>query len=195
MIKTILTILILGSIIILGIYYPIVWWIIGIGLIIVIALIYLFICISDKSSESSMKEKFGENYKELIQTGKLGLRIACPCKPDIRYTSKKEIEELSNISLPDFVIKECKETLGDITGDYSGEATIEFCTIIDDSIIRQINDDMSKGDSRWRKSDNNDEYICGLIEPDLSSTPSKDEYWRLILRRDSNMGQIAYGRI
>lgn len=84
---------------------------------------------------------------------------------------------------------------GDITGDYSGEATIEFCTIIDDSIIRQINDDMSKGDSRWRKSDNNDEYICGLIEPDLSSTPSKDEYWRLILRRDSNMGQIAYGRI
>mgnify|MGYP006988852329 CR=1 FL=1 len=195
MIKTILTILILGSIIILGIYYPIVWWIIGIGLIIVIALIYLFICISDKSSESSMKEKFGENYKELIQTGKLGLRIACPCKPDIRYTSKKEIEKLSNISLPDFVIKECKETLGDITGDYSGEATIEFCTIIDDSIIRQINDDMSKGDSRWRKSDNNDEYICGLIEPDLSSTPSKDEYWRLILRRDSNMGQIAYGRI
>ena len=195
MIKTILTILILGSIIILGIYYPIVWWIIGIGLIIVIALIYLFICISDKSSESSMKEKFGENYKELIQTGKLGHRIACPCKPDIRYTSKKEIEKLSNISLPDFVIKECKETLGDITGDYSGEATIEFCTIIDDSIIRQINDDMSKGDSRWRKSDNNDEYICGLIEPDLSSTPSKDEYWRLILRRDSNMGQIAYGRI
>lgn len=195
MIKTILTILILGNIIILGIYYPIVWWIIGIGLIIVIALIYLFICISDKSSESSMKEKFGENYKELIQTGKLGLRIACPCKPDIRYTSKKEIEKLSNISLPDFVIKECKETLGDITGDYSGEATIEFCTIIDDSIIRQINDDMSKGDSRWRKSDNNDEYICGLIEPDLSSTPSKDEYWRLILRRDSNMGQIAYGRI
>lgn len=195
MIKTILTILILGSIIILGIYYPIVWWIIGIGLIIVIALIYLFICISDKSSESSMKEKFGENYKELIQTGKLGLRIACPCKPDIRYTSKKEIEKLSNISLPDFVIKECKETLGDITGDYSGEATIEFCTIIDDSIIRQINDDMSKGDSRLRKSDNNDEYICGLIEPDLSSTPSKDEYWRLILRRDSNMGQIAYGMI
>ena len=117
------------------------------------------------------------------------------CLSDSRYTSKKEIEKLSNISLPDFVIKECKETLGDITGDYSGEATIEFCTIIDDSIIRQINDDMSKGDSRWRKSDNNDEYICGLIEPDLSSTPSKDEYWRLILRRDSNMGQIAYGRI
>ena len=117
------------------------------------------------------------------------------CLSDSRYTSKKEIEKLANINLPDFKIKERNEALTDFTGNYSGEATIEFCTIIDDSIIRQINDDMSKGDSRWRKSDNNDEYICGLIEPDLSSTPSKDEYWRLILRRDSNMGQIAYGRI
>jgi uncharacterized membrane protein YcaP (DUF421 family) len=71
MLKTILVILlILGSIIVLGIYYPLVWWIIGIGLIIVIALIYLFISSIDKSSELSMKEKFGENYKELIRSGK-----------------------------------------------------------------------------------------------------------------------------
>jgi hypothetical protein len=193
MIKTILTILILGSIIILGIYYPIVWWIIGIGLIIVIALIYLFICISDKSSESSMKEKFGENYKELIQTGKLGLRIACPCKPDIRYTSKKEIEKLSNISLPDFVIKECKETLGDITGDYSGEATIEFCTIIDDSIIRQINDDMSKGDSRWRKGENG-EYVCDLLRPYVGK-PVTDEFWTLSIHKNMTEGIVRYGRV
>ena len=193
MMKTILTILILGSIIILGIYYPIVWWIIGIGLIIVIALIYLFICISDKSSESSMKEKFGENYKELIQTGKLGLRIACPCKPDIRYTSKKEIEKLSNISLPDFVIKECKETLGDITGDYSGEATIEFCTIIDDSIIRQINDDMSKGDSRWRKGENG-EYVCDLLRPNVGK-PVTDEFWTLSIHKNMTEGIVRYGRV
>ncbi len=193
MIKTILTILILGSIIILGIYYPIVWWIIGIGLIIVIALIYLFICISDKSSESSMKEKFGENYKELIQTGKLGLKIACPCKPDIRYTSKKEIEKLSNISLPDFVIKECKETLGDITGDYSGEATIEFCTIIDDSIIRQINDDMSKGDSRWRKGENG-EYVCDLLRPNVGK-PVTDEFWTLSIHKNMTEGIVRYGRV
>ena len=72
--KTILVVLMLGGIIILGIYFPIIWWIIGIGLIIVIALLYLFISGMDKSAESSMKEKFGENYKELIQTGKLGLR-------------------------------------------------------------------------------------------------------------------------
>lgn len=149
--RTFLTILILGIIIVLGIYYPVIWWIIGIGLITAIALIYLFISIIDKSSKSSMKEKFGENYKELIQSGKLDLRTAYPCKPDSHYTSKTEIEKLTNINLPDFVIKECKETLGDITGDYSGEAEIEFCTIIDDCIIRQVNDDMRLGHSRWRK--------------------------------------------
>ena len=114
---------------------------------------------------------------------------------DSRYTSKKEIEKLANINLPDFKIKERNEALTDFTGNYIGETMIEFCKIIDDSIIQQIEEDMKKDSSRWRKSDNNDEYICGLIEPDLSSTPSKDEYWRLILRRDSNMGQIAYGRI
>ena len=117
------------------------------------------------------------------------------CLSDSRYTSKKEIEKLANINLPDFKIKERNEALTDFTGNYIGEAMIEFCKIIDDSIIRQIEKNMKQEDSRWRKSDNNDEYICGLIEPDLSSTPSKDEYWRLILRRDSNMGQIAYGRI
>ena len=117
------------------------------------------------------------------------------CLSDSRYTSKKEIEKLANINLPDFKIKERNEALTDFTGNYIGEAMIEFCKIIDDSIIRQIEEDMKRDSSRWRKSDNNDEYICGLIEPDLSSTPSKDEYWRLILRRDSNMGQIAYGRI
>lgn len=117
------------------------------------------------------------------------------CLSDSRYTSKKEIEKLANINLPDFKIKERNEALTDFTGNYIGEAMIEFCKIIDDSIIQQIEEDMKKDSSRWRKSDNNDEYICGLIEPDLSSTPSKDEYWRLILRRDSNMGQIAYGRI
>lgn len=117
------------------------------------------------------------------------------CLSDSRYTSKKEIEKLANINLPDFKIKERNEALTDFTGNYIGEAMIEFCKIIDDNIIQQIEKNMKQEDSRWRKSDNNDEYICGLIEPDLSSTPSKDEYWRLILRRDSNMGQIAYGRI
>lgn len=117
------------------------------------------------------------------------------CLSDSRYTSKKEIEKLANINLPDFKIKERNEALTDFTGNYIGEAMIELCKIIDDNIIQQIEKNMKQEDSRWRKSDNNDEYICGLIEPDLSSTPSKDEYWRLILRRDSNMGQIAYGRI
>ena len=105
-----------------------------------------------------MKEKFGENYKELIQSGKLGLRTAYHCKPDSYYTSKTEIEKLANISLIDFTIKECKETLGDITGDYSGEAVIDFCSVVDDNIIQQIEEDMKQEDSRWRKGENG-EYV------------------------------------
>ena len=183
------------AIIVLGIYYPIVWLIIGIGLIIVIVLIFILIRNYDKSDDLFMKNKFGENYRDLIKDGKLGLRTAYSCKPDSYYTSKEEMEKPANISLPDFVIKECKETLADFTGDYSGEASIEFCKAIDNSVILQIEEDMKKEHSRWRKGKDEDECTCNLSEPDLSSTTSKDEYWRLILRRGSNLGKIVYGRV
>ena len=191
--RTFLAILILGSIVVLGMYYPIVWWIIGIGLIIVIALLYLFIDSIDKSSESSMKEKFGENYKELIQSGKLGLRTAYHCKPDSHYTSKTEIEKMANISLLDFTIKECKETLGDITGDYSGEAVIDFCSVVDDNIIQQIEEDMKQEDSRWRKGENG-EYICDLLKPYVGK-PVTDEFWTLSIYENTGEGIVRYGRV
>ena len=192
-IRTILVIFILGGIIVLGIYYPVIWWIIGIGLIIVIALLYFFISGMDKNAESSMMEKFGENYRELIQSGKLGLRTACPCKPDIRYTSKKEIEKLANINLPDFTIKECKETLGDITGDYSGEAVIDFCSIVDDNTIQQIEEDMKQEDSRWRKGENG-EYVCDLLRPNVGK-PVTDEFWTLYIHVNTSEGTVRYGRV
>lgn len=183
------------AIIVLGIYCPIVWLIIGIGLIIVIALIFFLVKSYDKNDDAFMKNKFGENYKDLIKDGKLGLRTAYPCKPDSHHTSKEEIGKLARISLPDFVIKGCKETLEDFTGDYSGKAEIEFDRIVDDSIIQQIENNMKQGDSRWRKRNDDKEYICSLVEPDLSAKPSKDEYWRIALRRDSNLGEIIYGRV
>lgn len=57
------------AIIVLGIYCPIVWLIIGIGLIIVIALIFFLIKSYDKNDDAFMKNKFGENYKDLIKDG------------------------------------------------------------------------------------------------------------------------------
>lgn len=155
------------AIIVLGIYYPIVWLIIGIGLIIVIALIFFLIKSYDKNDDTFMKNKFGENYEDLIKDGKLGLQTACLCKPDAHHTSKEEIERLARISLPDFVVKGCKETLADFTGDYRGEAEIEFVRIVDDSTILQIENDMGKVSSHWRKRNDDKEYICSLIEPDL----------------------------
>jgi len=115
------------------------------------------------------------------------------CLSDSRYTSKKEIEKLANINLPDFKIKERNEALTDFTGNYSGEATIEFCTIIDDSIIRQINDDMSKGDSRWRKGENG-EYVCDLLRPYVGK-PVTDEFWTLSIHKNMTEGIVRYGRV
>ena len=193
--KTFWMLFILTGIIVLGIYFPVFRWITGIGVIIVIGLIILLLRGLNNSEDFSLKNKFGENYKDLIKEGKLGLQTACPCKPDAYHTSKEEIEKLAGISLPDFVIKGCKETLADFTGDYRGEAEIEFVRIVDDSTILQIENDMGQESSCWRKRNDDNEYICNLKEPDLSATPSKDEYWRLVILRDSYLGKILYGRV
>ena len=140
-----------------------------------------------------MKERFGENYKELIQSGKLGLRTAYPCKPDLRYTSKEEIEKLANIRLPDFAIKECKETLGDITGDYSGEAVIEFYSIVDGNIIQQIEEEIKQENSRWRKGESG-EYVCDLLKPYVGK-PVTDEFWILSIHENMTEGIVRYGRV
>jgi hypothetical protein len=186
---------ILTGIIVLGIYFPIARWIMGIGVIIVVGLIIILFRGLNNSEDFYLKNKFGDNYKYLISTGKLGLQTACPCKPDFHHTSKEEIEKLAKISLPDFVVKGCKETLADFTGDYRGEAEIEFVRTVDDNIFLQIENDMGQESSCWSKRNDDEEYICSLKEPDLSATPSKDEYWRLAIRRDSNLGKIIYGRV
>ena len=140
-----------------------------------------------------MKRKFGENYKQLMADGKLGLCIACSCKPDPRYTSVADIQKKSNINLPMFVVSECKETLEDFTGDYSGEAMIEFSTPIDDEIIAQIEDEMQKDSSLWRKGENGS-YVCDLHKPYVGK-PVTDEFWTLLIQENKREGIIRYGRV
>ena len=91
--KKLLCILVLVGLITLGIYYPVVWWIIGIAIIAVIALIYFVLSDFDKGHDSFMKNKFGENYQQLIDEGKLGVCTACSCQPDPRYTSIDVIQK------------------------------------------------------------------------------------------------------
>jgi len=191
--KRILSLSALAGFIALGIYYPIVWWIIGIAIVVIIALIYFALSSYDKTHEDFMKRKFGENYKQLMTDGKLGLRIACSCKPDPRYTSVANIQKESSINLPPFVVSECKETLEDFTGDYSGEATIEFSVPIDDDIIMQIEDDMQKDGSLWRKGEKG-EYVCDLLKPYVGE-PVTDEFWTLLIQENKREGIIRYGRV
>ena len=70
----------------------------------------------------------------------------------------------------------------DFTGDYSGEATIEFNEPISESVIMQIEEVMKRNSSKWRMIGSK-EYECVLAEPDLASKPSNDVVWRLSRRR------------
>lgn len=180
--------------IVLGVYFPIVWWIIGIAILLIVVLFVWLISGVDKREEERMIAKFGKDYKDAIAKGELGLRTLYPCRPDAYHTSKKEIEESAKIQLPDFSIKECKETLEDFTGDYSGEATIEFDEPIGNSVIMQIVEAMKGEPSKWRMK-GSDLYECVLAEPNLTVKPRNDVYWKLSLQKDSVIGRIVYGRV
>lgn len=180
--------------IVLGVYFPIVWWVIGIAILLIVVLIVWLISGVDKREEERMIAKFGKDYKDAIAKGELGLRTLYPCRPDAYHTSKKEIEESAKIQLPDFSIKECKETLEDFTGDYSGEVTIEFDEPIGDSVIMQIVEAMKGEPSKWRMK-GSDLYECVLAEPNLTVKPRNDVYWKLSLQKDSVIGRIVYGRV
>jgi hypothetical protein len=192
--KGLLFMLIAIGIIVLGMYFPIVWWIIGIAILLIVVLIVWLISGVDKREEERMIAKFGKDYKDAIAKGELGLRTLYPCRPAAYHTSKKEIEESAKIQLPDFSIKECKETLEDFTGDYSGEVTIEFDEPIGDSVIMQIVEAMKGEPSKWRMK-GSDLYECVLAEPNLTVKPRNDVYWKLSLQKDSVIGRIVYGRV
>lgn len=192
--KGLLFMLIAIGIIVLGMYFPIVWWIIGIAILLIVVLIVWLISGVDKREEERMIAKFGKDYKDAIAKGELGLRTLYPCRPDAYHTSKKEIEESAKVQLPDFSIKECKETLEDFTGDYSGEVTIEFDEPIGNSVIMQIVEAMKGEPSKWRMK-GSDLYECVLTEPNLTVKPRNDVYWKLSLQKDSVIGRIVYGRV
>lgn len=142
-----------------------------------------------------MKWKFGEDFQKAIDSGQLSLHEAYPCVPDRQYTSKRNIEKECGFKLPNFTIKECRETLSDFTGDYWGEADIEFDVPIDDNIILQIEEEMKHKKTKWEKWEGDSDYLCHLLEPNLDVRPSQDVFWRLIIRKDSTKGEIVYGRI
>ena len=140
-----------------------------------------------------MEWKFGKDFQKAIDSGQLSLRNEYPCIPNSDYTSKRGIERECGIELPNFIVKECRETLADFTGDYFGGADIEFDDPIDDHIILQIEYDMRQKQSKWEKKEGDHEYICHLLEPNLAS--SKHEFWRILIKKGSSSGEIIYGRI
>ena len=191
--KVIFWIIVIG-LVLLAIYLSVVRWIIGIAVLLIVVLFVWLISGSEKREEERMIEKYGKDYKDAKAQGKLGFTHAYPCKPDEYHTSKIKIEEIAKIQLPDFSVKECKETLEDFTGDYSGEATIEFNEPIGESVIMRVEEAMKQKPSKWRMK-GSDVYECVLAEPDLVTKPCNDVFWRLLLQKDSFIGKIVYGRV
>lgn len=188
-----ITLMVIGVAIKLVVDFPIIGYIISALVLIIVG--YIIYTIYNSTGDRYMKWKFGEDFQKAIDSGQLSLHEAYPCVPESQYTSKKGIEDECGIELPEFAIKECKETLPDFTGDYFGSANIEFEIPIDDNIILQIENDMKYRQSKWERWKGDSDYICHLLEPNLDLKPSQDVFWRLIIRKDSSMGEIVYGRI
>lgn len=162
----------------------------------VIGLVIYLVCTYDERQEKYMIEKFGDDYKEKIKEKRqhegMGFISALPCKPDPTFVSKSTIEKKANVSLPDFVVTGCSESLPDFTGDFRGEAIIEFKEVISDRTIEQIETEMTSGHSKWRKDE--DLYVCQLSEP-FEGDSSNDVFWSISIRRNSKEGTIIYGRV
>jgi len=185
------SLLFVGSIILFG-YSSVFRWIVGIGLLLIVAF-FLYVLFEDFDGTKELKWKFGDGYEEAIRQGKLSLWKAYPCVPNGYYTSKSRIEELSEVTFPDFIVKECQETLVDFTGDYSGMAEIEFEKSIDDEIIREVTDNMRISGSKWHR-DGSYRYSCDLKKPNLDYSRD-DEFWRISIIKGDSKGYITYGRI
>ncbi len=189
----VITLMIIGVAIKFMVDFPILWAIIGVVVLIIVG--YLIYTIYNSTGDRYMKWKFGEDFQKAIDSGQLSLHEAYPCVPESQYTTKKGIEDECGLELPDFAIKECKETLPDFTGDYCGSADIVFDVPIDDNIIMQIEEDMKHSHSKWERWKGDSGYLCHLIEPNLDVKPSQDVFWRLVIRKGSSKGEIVYGRI
>ena len=179
--------------VVLAICYPFLWSIIGWVVLIIVG--FMIYAIYDSTGDRYMKRKFGKDFQKAIDDGQLSMTKAYPCVPDGHYTSKNAVEEKCNIVLPDFDIKECRETLPDFSGDYGGCADIEFTNVINNRVIQQIEDDMKQEFSKWRKGEGDGEYVCDMEKPDLDVKPSKDVYWRISILKETNKGKIVYGRV
>ena len=187
----IIIVMIIGVAIKFVIDFPIAGCIIGIVVLTIVG--YLIYRIYHSTGDSYLEWKFGKDFQKAMDSGQLSLPNEYPCKPNGEYTSKRGIDKESGIELPNFVVKECRETLADFTGDYFGGADIEFECPIDENIILQIEDDMSQGRSKWKNGEGDNEYICYLLEPDLSTR--QHSFWRILIEKGSTLGRIFYGRI
>jgi hypothetical protein len=111
-----------------------------------------------------------------------------PCEANPYYTSKVEIEQICKLRFPNYVVKECKESLKRPDGWYMGKAIIEFDCIIDEIVLNQLKSDARQQHMRWRKY-RPGEHLIQILNPRSNENGS---YWAVIIKDNSNIGEIKY---
>lgn len=98
-------------------------------------IVLLLYCAFGGDNSEYMKQKYGENYQDLIKDGKLGEMRAAPCQPDGNYTNHDIICKEVGVKLPEYIVVSCKGTLPNFNGDYTETAVIKFEVPISNDIV------------------------------------------------------------
>lgn len=136
-----------------------------------------------------MKQKYGENYQDLIKDGKLGEMRAAPCQPDGSYTNHDIVCKEVGVKLPEYIVVSCKGTLPNFNGDYTETAVIKFEVPISNEIMMKIHSFSDKKINKW-----GDGFVCNIKRPFSDGSTRDDVFWSLKII-DNCTAEIEYGRV
>ena len=152
-------------------------------------IVLLLFCAFGGDDSIYMKQKYGENYQNLIKDGKLGEMRAAPCQPDANYTNHDIVCKEVSVKLPEYIVVSCKGTLPNFNGDYTETAVIKFEVPISNDIMMKIH---SFCDKKINKGE--DGFVCNIKRPFSDDNTRNDVFWSLKII-DNCTAEIEYGRV
>ena len=163
---------------------------IGIGVVCLAAVLFFVLLIAFGGDNTKyLKDKFGDNYQDLINTGKLNAYTAAPCRPAEQYTNHDILCKEINIALPEYDIVSCEGTLSNFNGDYHETVEIKFRTPLTPEIKKQLLS-FNNGENHYHP----DSLYCNIRRPFQGPNSTDDLFWSLEIIDDYN-GIINYGRV
>ena len=150
-------------------------------IVLVIVFVWLYLNRDKYSNPHSPENIWGNDWKKLVDEGKLSTTKPYKCKENWDCSNKKEIEKLSGVNIPTFTVLNCEETLPTPIGDYRGFMDIEFKKDISELSIQKIKSIPSSrwsylGGTKYRCMLSNNYFFRWHIELELDSRKARIEY-------------------